>query len=275
MFLISNNSILINNINDFVASHILECGQIFRYKKISTEHYIVFSKDKKCEIIQEKDSTKIICDDVDYFINFFDLNRDYSNIKSQLSNLPFMTDSLVHGNGIRILNQDPWEMLISFIISANNNIPRIQSIIAKLCTTLGKDMCGYYSFPTAEAMASMSEDFYRNIGAGYRARYLLQTAQRIANGYDLNQLFDMPTKLANEQLLSFVGVGQKVADCILLFAYHKQDVFPVDTWIKKVYCQYLGELVNPNQIRAKLLDIYGNLSGYAQQYLFFYKRQLG
>ena len=164
-------------------------------------------------------------------------------------------------------------MVISFIISANNHIPRIKGIIERLCAGLGRDMGGYYAFPTAEAMADKGEDYYFALGAGYRAPYLASTATAIAEGsFDIDAVRSMPTKEAAKYLCSLLGVGPKVADCILLFGYHRTDVFPVDTWIKKVYRDTLGGAATNKQMREKLIALYGNLSGYAQQYLFFGKR---
>ena len=272
--LIEDNSIIITDLKDFDIRHILDCGQIFRYEKLSDGEYRVYSKDKTCIVTQSKDKAVIKSDNPDYFVNYFDLQRDYGEIKQKLKGKPFMDEAMEYGHGIRILNQDKWEMLISFIISANNHIPRIKGIISRLCANLGKFLGDYYAFPTPDAMASMDEDFYKAIGAGYRAKYLAVTSRQVADGFDLDAIDDMDGNTANKKLCTLMGVGSKVADCILLFGYHKQDVFPVDTWIKKVYKDVVGDNVdNSNIIRRKLIDIYGDYSGYAQQYLFFNKRE--
>ena len=272
--LIQNNSIIITELEDFDIRHILDCGQIFRYEKLSEGEYRVYSKDKTCLVRQSQDNAVIESDDPEYFVNYFDLERDYGEIKQKLKGKPFMDEAMQYGHGIRILNQDKWEMLISFIISANNHIPRIKGIISRLCASLGKNMGDYYAFPTPEAMASKDEEFYKSLGAGYRAKYLAVTSRQVADGFDLDAICDMDGNTANKKLCTLMGVGSKVADCILLFGYHKQDVFPVDTWIKKVYKDVVGDDVdNNNIIRRKLIDIYGEYSGYAQQYLFFNKRE--
>ena len=272
--LIQGNSIIITELEDFDIRHILDCGQIFRYEKLDEGQYRVYSMDKTCLVTQSEDKAVIESDTPDYFVDYFDLKRDYGAIKEKLKGKPFMIDAIEYGHGIRILNQDKWEMLISFIISANNHIPRIKGIISRLCANLGKRMGDYYSFPTPEAMASKDEDFYKAIGAGYRAKYLATTARQVLDGFDLDAIDSMDGNAANKKLCSLMGVGSKVADCILLFGYHKQDVFPVDTWIKKVYKDVVGDDVdNNNIIRRKLIDIYGEYSGYAQQYLFFNKRE--
>ncbi|MDE7349038.1 MAG: 8-oxoguanine DNA glycosylase [Clostridia bacterium] len=271
---IQKNSIIITELEDFDIRHILDCGQIFRYDKLNEGEYGVYSKDKTCLVRQMQDSAIIESDDPNYFVNYFDLERNYGEIKQRLKGKPFMDEAIEYGHGIRILNQDKWEMLISFIISANNHIPRIKGIIGRLCASLGENMGDYYAFPTPEAMASKNEEFYKSLGAGYRAKYLAVTSRQVADGFDLDAIDGMDGNTANKKLCTLMGVGSKVADCILLFGYHKQDVFPVDTWIKKVYKDVVGDGVdNNNVIRRKLIDIYGEYSGYAQQYLFFNKRE--
>ena len=180
---------------------------------------------------------------------------------------------MAFGQGLRILKQNPFETLISFIISANNHIPRIKSIIERLCFELGEKCDGFYAFPTPQRLAGQTVSFYEKCGLGYRASYIYETANEICNGFNLERLYDMPSKDAKTQLCALKGVGPKVADCILLFGYGKTDVFPVDTWIKKVYNTYFGAEDNPKIIREKLVEKYGDLSGYAQQYLFYYKRE--
>lgn len=271
---IQKNSIIITELEDFDIRHILDCGQIFRYERLNEGEYRVYSKDKTCLVRQMQDSAIIESDDPNYFVNYFDLERNYGEIKQRLKGKPFMDEAIEYGHGIRILNQDKWEMLISFIISANNHIPRIKGIIGRLCASLGENMGDYYAFPTPEAMASKDEEFYKALGAGYRAKYLAVTSRQVADGFDLDAIDCIDGNTANKKLCTLMGVGSKVADCILLFGYHKQDVFPVDTWIKKVYKDVVGDGVdNNNVIRRKLIDIYGEYSGYAQQYLFFNKRE--
>lgn len=267
-----NDVIIVDGLKDFDIRQILDCGQIFRYAHKDNGDYEVFSKDKKCVVSQHGDRAIIKSDDLAYFYNFFDLDNDYGKIKHQLKDKPFMSDAVEYGYGIRILNQDPFEMLISFIISANNHIPRIKGIIQRLCTALGEKKDGYFAFPTPQAMADMDEKFYSQLGAGYRAKYLESTAKAVAGGFDLTKPYHMNGDEANKYLCKLLGVGSKVADCILLFGYHKSDVFPVDTWIKKVYADMTGQDKTNKEIRSYLINTYGSLSGYAQQYLFFNKR---
>lgn len=259
-----NNSIIISN-EDFSIPHVLDCGQVFRYTHNST-HYTLKTLGKTCILYNKNNDVIIENEDKAYFTNYFDLNTDYGEIKRQLRELPFMKPAIEHGYGIRILNQDPFETVISFIISANNNIPRIKKIIDAICN-MG-------AFPTQKELASFDTDFFTKCGAGYRANYLYKTAQKLNNGeVDLNIINSFNTVEATTYLCKNVmGVGPKVADCIMLFGYHRMDVFPVDTWIEQVYKEHF-ENASVKQMRKKLIDIYGNLSGFAQQYLFYNKRE--
>ena len=271
---LDKNSIIIKDLSCFDIRHILQCGQIFRFHENPDGSYTVYSTDKRAIVKQDENQAVITTDDPDYFTKFFDLDRDYAKIKENLRDKPFIREAIEYGSGIRILNQDKWEMLISFIISANNHIPRIKGIINRLCERLGKDMGDYYAFPSPEKMAQMDAEFYAGIGAGYRAPYLASTARAVVDGFDLQAIESMDGLEGNKRLCKLLGVGPKVADCILLFAYHKQDVFPVDTWIKKVYKDVMGDDgANNVAMRKKLIDTYGEYSGYAQQYLFFNKRE--
>lgn len=265
--------IIVDNLKDFDINHILQCGQVFRFDNLGYNDYYVYSGDKRCRVVQGECTASILSNDIDYFHNYFDLDRDYQLIKQQLKGLPFMQQAIDNGYGIRILNQQKFETLISFIISANNHIPRIKSIISRICSRLGNNMGEYFAFPTPQQMEAVDEDFFTKIGAGYRAKYLAATARAVANGFDLQSLDNLDSASARKQLCTLMGVGNKVADCILLFGYHKQDVFPVDTWIKKVYTDIIGDgCTNNNLVNKRLLEIYGSNSGYAQQYLFFNKR---
>lgn len=259
------NSYIVKENIPFDIEAILTCGQVFRHENKDNE-WIVYSRDKKAII---KGRT-IYSDDIDYFINYFDLKRDYNKIIDALRAKPMIEEGLKIGSGIRILNQDKFEMVISFIISTQNFIPRIKKIIEKLCTELGDKKDGYYAFPTPSVMAKQSVEFYESIGAGYRAKYLLNSAKDIADGkIDLDSLSTLPTEDIAKQLLQLQGVGQKVADCILLFAYHREDTFPVDTWIKKAYYNLKGENAPDKEIRKEMIELYSPYPGTAQQYIFY------
>ena len=269
---ILDNRIRVHACAQFDPAHVLDCGQIFRYSAVD-DGYVVHSLDKRCHIVPEGDGWAIHTDAKDYFVHYFDLERDYEVVKSNVAVTPIMREATAFGHGIRILNQDFFEMIVSFIISANNHIPRIKAIIERICTALGKDMGDYHAFPTPAELASADAEFFRSIGAGYRAEYLENTAKRLASE-DFRAWLDLPTNELHKRLVSLMGVGPKVADCILLFGAGRTDVFPVDTWIKKVYHQHFGTEQNPALIRKNLLTLFGSNAGYAQQYLFYMKREL-
>ncbi len=260
----------------------LECGQIFRFIP-HNDGYLVFSQDKCAYVYQNADKTVIECFKVDreYFYNYFDLNRDYSKIYQSAinENIDALTVSAKLGKGIRILNQDCAEMLFSFIVSQNNNIPRIKGIIDRLSRALGekKQFMGvdYYSFPSAQKMAEQDTAFFQSIGLGYRAEYVRRLAVDIANGFSISSLEGLDTKSLKDNLLSIYGVGRKVCDCVSLFGFHRSDSFPVDTWIEKVYKENLeGELTDREKIAEWFVKKFGDNAGYYQQYLFYYKRSL-
>lgn len=273
---ITNDKILIYDKLDFNPKHIFECGQIFRYKNTNCNDYIVFSEDKKAEVIETKNGYEIKTQNTKYFENFFDLKTDYSKIKKELAQksetLKLATE---FGHGIRILNQSPVETVFGFIISANNNIKRIQSLVEKLSKKCGTFADGFYAFPTISQIATLSVDDLKEMGMGFRAKYIFNTAKKLC-GTDLESLRSFDTEKLLSFLLTLDGVGPKVADCIALFAYHKMKCFPVDTWVEKIYNSYFANKPISNRvlIRKNLVEQFGNLSGYAQQYLFYYKREL-
>ncbi len=247
----------------------LECGQIFRFKKLNDDSYLFVSKNEKCLIKECQDKYILQTTNDSYFYNFFNLNVDYNQILDKLRENKYIQDCLPINPTIRIFKQDPFETIISFITSANNNIPRIKGIIEKLSSTLGENKGDYFAFPTADILAKQNEEFYKNIGLGYRSSYIVDTSRKIANNeFDLNKIYDLKTNDAREYLMTLKGVGPKVADCILLFAYNRYDVFPVDTWVKKIYVNLFEKDVSVNKMRENLISTFGEYSGIAQQYLF-------
>lgn len=259
---------------DFNIRDILECGQVFSYKDMG-DCYLVFSADKKAKVTETNLGYIIKTNSPKYFENYFDLKTDYGKIKATLSKFPILKKPIEFGKGIRILKQDLFETLISFIVSANNNIKRITLILNRLRENLGKDMGGYYAFPTRESMLKKDVNFYKEIGAGYRAEYLYKVVRQIDNN-TLEEWKSLDTKTLRNKLISLAGVGPKVADCVLLFGYSRKDVFPVDTWIEQMYVKFYctnGEMVpNREKIREFLVQEFGDLAGYAQQYLFYSMR---
>lgn len=260
----------------------LECGQIFRYIPYK-EGYMVFSWDKCAYVYTQEDKTFVICedDDKEYFENFFDIARDYKAICNSAVNFasPILSRSAELGKGIRILNQNITETLFSFIVSQNNNIPRIKGIIEKMCVMLGDkkifDGIEYHAFPLPEKLAMQPLEFFQSVGLGYRARYIKNLAEEIVKGLDLTSFNSLSTKALKGALTSILGVGRKVCDCVALFGYHRSDSFPVDTWIEKVYRQdFKGLLTNREKISEWFTNKFGENAGYYQQYLFYFKRSL-
>lgn len=265
------NKIEIIGKEDFCPKHILECGQIFSY--IQTDYgYMVYSASQMAEIIETNDGYTINTTNPKYFENFFDLKTNYGLVKQELIKThPFLQKAVNFGYGIRILNQDIFETIISFIVSANNNIKRIQKILFSIREKFGENMGTYYAFPTLAELKKATEQDFKNMGAGYRAPYLYKVIRQLENE-DYLSWQNLSEEELNKKLLPLMGIGQKVADCIMLFCYNKKQVFPVDTWIEKVYCTYFEEEHNRITIRQKLIKTFGELSGYAQQYLFYSQR---
>ena len=266
--------IVINNPDSFKIKDILECGQVFRYN-IFSDYADVVTKDHYAQIVDYGKKIIINCDDSEYFYDYFDLKTDYQAIKQQIKVNPYMSSAIEFGQGIRILKADFFEMIISFIISANNNIGRIKKTLDFISKHLGKDMGGYNAFPEIDVLAQADEKFFLSAGCGYRSPYLVHTSNFLNNSHTLffELLKNSDTIQAFEKLMTLKGVGEKVADCVLLFGLHRTDVFPVDTWIFKVYKDnFNGELTSRKNIREFFINLFGNLSGYAQQYLFYFKR---
>ncbi|MBR1890901.1 MAG: DNA-3-methyladenine glycosylase 2 family protein [Clostridia bacterium] len=264
----------------FNITDTLDCGQVFRFMPYKSG-FLTFALDKVCYAKTVGDKTVIESDDDAFWRNYFDLDAPYETFVSQICgfSVPKLTFACQKFSGIRILNQSPYEALVSFIVSQNNNIPRIKSTIEKLCLNLGKPISFngevYHAFPTAEALASADERFFKSIGAGYRAEYLSKVAADIVSGkIDFDRLSALSTDALKSELLLIKGVGNKVADCAVLFGFHRMDAFPVDTWIEKLYVEdFGGTLKDRKKISEYFVQKFGDLSGLAQQYLFHAKRK--
>lgn len=267
---IKENGIQITGKEDFNPEHILECGQIFSYIKEDGD-YTVFSADKKAKIFETETGFLIETESPSYFVNFFDLKTDYSEVKKKLNKFSIMERPVKFGYGIRILKQDLFETLISFIVSANNNIKRIQMILNRIRAKYGVKMGDFYAFPTRNQLLKATEQDFAELGAGYRAKYLFNVLRQV-NEDDLTSWQVLDTAELRNKLISLCGVGPKVADCVLLFGFGRGDVFPVDTWIHQMYNKYYSNLENREKIRQNLVSEFGLYSGFAQQYLFFFMR---
>ncbi len=267
----SSNKIVVKNPKDFNVIQTLNCGQIFRYV-IDGNTAFVYSQNKMCKLEFSKSQIEIISKDIDYFYNFFDLNTDYSKIKNQLKKDEFLRTAVDYGYGIRIIKNDPFEMIISFIISANNNIRRIKNSIEYICSNFGEYMGEYYAFPTLEQLKTATVEDYVKAGLGYRSSQMFETIQTLTNK-DIENLKILPYEEQFKFLISLKGVGEKVANCIMLFGLGYTSSFPVDTWINKVYNNLTKtNTTDRKKITKELTARYGKLSGYAQQYFFYYYR---
>ena len=281
---------ILNGCKSFEPEHIFECGQCFRWNKQPDGSYTgVFGQNV---LNVKKENNKIIFKGITsgdikkVCTEYFDLDRDYEKIKHELSKVDDnLKNSIKYGNGIRILNQDLWEMLISFIISANNNIPRIKGIIERLSKNYGDkiiwDEQEYYTFPTPKELAKASVEDLRKLGLGFRDVRVYETTKIInENNQKLEELLNEENvEKLREELLKFPGVGPKVADCIMLFSVLKKlEVFPIDVWVRRVinelYIKKEDETkVNKKEIENLAKEKYGNLAGIAQQYLFYWRRE--
>ncbi|WP_313233475.1 DNA-3-methyladenine glycosylase family protein [Tissierella praeacuta] len=278
--------IILKDIKNFEPKHIFECGQAFRWKVEEDKSYTTVAYGKVLNVKKENDDIILSNTNIEDFnniwYNYFDLDRDYDEIKKELSKDPILDEAIKFGEGIRILNQEPFEMVISFITSANNQIPRIKRSIELMSKYYGEKIVPgeqeYYSFPTAENLSNAKpEDLKEICKVGFRGERIVQTAKIIANGeLDLNSIYNLTRDEGKELLMTLPGVGPKVSDCILLFAFNKDDAFPVDVWVKRVMEHfYLKEDTNVKLIGTHGARIFGNLAGFAQQYLFYYARELG
>lgn len=280
----------INQIETFLPQHIFECGQCFRWNKQPDGSYTGVFKGNVLNVAVENGQIvfKGICDgNIQNIVNeYFDLHRDYTKIQESLSKIDEpLKISIQYGKGIRLLNQDLWETIISFIISANNNIPRIKGIIERLSKQYGKQIKWnsqtYYTFPTPEELSKASVADLRTLGLGFRDQRVDETTKIILNKQvDLEKLKqETSTKKVREILLTLPGVGPKVADCIMLFSTLKcLDVFPVDVWVRRVMNELYFKLPEENKLKREQIEKlayekYGDLAGIAQQYLFYWKRE--
>lgn len=268
----------------FNLQYTVECGQCFRWEKINGKDntYIGVIKDRVIEISQNGDTLNIRSNNMDNIeevvIDYFDLNVDYKKIENHISKIDNNVRKAVQNTtGIRILNQDIFETLISFIISANNNIPRISKSIKDISKKYGKkvtfDNEDYYLFPTALELKEVTEEDYRKCGVGFRAKYIKNTVSDILNEkVNINKFGNLETQKVREILMTMQGVGPKVADCILLFACRRREVFPIDVWVERVMCLLYFKETNKVLKKKEILEYakynFGEYAGIVQQHLF-------
>lgn len=263
-----NNDLYIYGAENFNLDQTLDCGQAFRWEKNEDGVWCGVANDKYLEIYHEGNSIVLKnttpSEYYGFWKNYFDMDRDYSKIIKTVSQDEIIGKAITVAGGIRILNQDPWEALCSFIISQNNNIPRIKGIINRLCENFGEEKSGYYSFPSAIKLSKLKPEDLEILRAGFRAKYIIDAAKKVSDGtVKLDLLREMPYENAAEELMKILGVGPKVADCVLLFGLGHIEAFPRDVWIKRAMeALFKGELP----------ECAKEYAGIVQQYIFHYAR---
>ena len=266
---VKDGNIIIEDIRNFTLSETLDCGQAFRWRETEDGAFEGVAFGKYLKLAADKEGIILYDTSEEDFLNiwkdYFDLDRDYGEIIEAISENEVLKTASGFAGGIRILRQDPWEALCSYIISQNNNIPRIKGIVERLCASFGEEIKeGFYSFPTAEKIASLNLEDLAPLRSGFRAKYILDGAKRVASGeIDLGALKELALDEARQKLMKIYGVGEKVADCTLLFGLSHIDAFPKDVWIKKAMAKLFD---------GSLPECAAPYAGIAQQYIFHYAR---
>ena len=300
----NDDKVIIEGVKNFNIKQILECGQCFRWDKISDTNYIVIAFERVIEVIQEGDIVTIYNSNEEDFnkiwLRYFDLERNYDEIKEELAKDEILRKSVEFGYGIRILNQDPFELLISFIISARNSIPSIKKTVKKICEEWGEKIeykgNTYYTFPKPQNIKGATLEEIQSTGASFRSKYIVDTIGKVNQAlevkedyiknkdkyeerpeildFDLEYIKNLNDDECHIALQKFMGVGAKVADCIMLFSMAKHSAFPVDVWVKRAMIHfYVAPDLSLNKMRVFARDKFGRFSGMAQQYLFYYARE--
>lgn len=258
--------IILKSQSDFSLGATVMSGQCFRWTQCS-DGYKGTVRGQTVTVFQQEDKITVngaADGDESFWSDYFDLTRDYSAINSAIiSSEPRLSPCESFARGVHILKQEPFEVLCSFIISQNNNIPRIRGIVSRLCEGFGKKLDDGFAFPTPSELSAATADDFASLGLGYRAPYLFDAVARVNDGrFNIDEAAQMPTALLRQKLLEIHGVGSKVAECVLLYGFSRLECFPVDTWIKKA----LGELLYGTKITES------PYAGVAQQYIFEYIR---
>lgn len=250
-----------------------ECGQCFRWNADSDGVYWGIAYGQPASVWTEGNSVYIkSAGDMEMWRGYFDLGRDYAEISGRFSGGEYLERCIAYGSGIRILRQEPWEALCSFIISQCNNISRIKGIVERLCENFGRpvDFEGrrFYSFPDAMSIAALPARGLDVLRCGYRAPYILSAAAAVACGdLELQQLISCDSVSAKRRLMQLQGVGEKVANCVVLFGLYHMEAFPIDVWIRRALKEHFPPDFDPASL--------GDYAGLAQQYIFYYARSTG
>ena len=255
----------------FDLKQICGSGQCFRMKEIEKNRYEIVAFGKYLEMEQREDGIFLFCSESEFetvWKEYFDLNFDYAKVIDRIDTEDtYLCTAAQYGNGIRILHQDLWEMMISFIISQQNNIKRIRKCIETICERFGERKTSqngtvYFDFSSPEVLAAAGEEELRSCNLGYRSRYIEKTARQVMEWGNLEQLKQLPYAKARTKLMEFCGIGEKVSDCICLFALQKKEAFPIDTHIRQVLLEHYPD--------GFPFERYENFSGILQQYIFYY-----
>ena len=270
-YIYKDGTMIVKNVTSLDLGETLDCGQSFRWRDngdgsftgVAYEKLVTVSMqngDLHIENTTEQDFEKI-------WRNYFDLDLDYDSIRSSIGEIhPVLKEASAYAPGIRILRQEPWEALCTFIISQNNNIKRIKGIVDRLCTTFGNKIgdTDFYTFPKPEILAELTPDDLAPLRAGFRNKYIIDASRKVASGeVDLEKCRNVPYDEARAELCKIKGVGNKVADCTLLFGMHRIEAFPIDVWMRRAM-----EKLFPNMTG----EDFGEYAGIAQQYIFHYAR---
>lgn len=264
---VQNGKVTIQVRERFALDETLACGQCFRWER-TTQGWSGTAYGKRLQIEQNGDCLQLDTTPEEFeeiWYDYFDLGTDYEAIRGQLcGKQERLCDMAAYAPGIRILRQDAWEALLTFLLSQNNNIPRITGIVRRLCERYGERIADGYAFPDAQRMAALSEQDLRDIGSGFRAKYLLAAAKMVAGGeLDLESLRTLELGRAREVLRTVPGIGPKVAECVLLYGLHRLEAFPMDVWMKRAMEEFFPGCTP---------GIFGEYAGIAQQYLYHYVR---
>ena len=276
---IKDHTLTIRGIDRLSLARSVTCGQVFRWEKDGVG-FTAPALGRMIYAEQEDDALRLspcMEEDIPLWIRYFDLARNYAVLEDALSCDENLCVCVPCATGIRVLQQEPFETLVTFILSANNNIKRISGIVERLCEKAGERVFfrnrEHALFPAPAAVAALTVDELKMLGAGYRAPFVKASAKRVANGYDLEALRYLPLEQARKELLTFPGVGPKVADCVLLFSLGHTEAFPVDVWIARAMKSIYFEGDSPKRKELeKTIRTLGSESGIVQQYLFHYAR---
>ncbi len=261
---------IIKNNPDFDIKKIADSGQCFRLNRVTETNYLLVANNHVLRITQTSNGVLLDCAQEAFetvWKTYFDLDTDYAAIRDAIDpNDAFLANAGAFGAGIRILRQDPWEMLVSFIISQRKNIPAIKKSVMMLCERYGAPICdGVFAFPTAERLAGLDLECLLDCSLGYRGKYIQAAAKMVASGtVDLDGMYEQDDENLLETLKRVPGVGEKVANCVMLFGYHRLARFPVDVWIERVFSREY-----PGGFPFQKYEAFG---GVLQQYIFYYAR---